>query len=318
VRADGLTVIIDTHFHAFPPAYIERLPSQAASTQGKAFRRFEAAGYLEVMDRYGIDLGVFSNQAAPIEQQGVRSLSIDLAKALNDSFIEATVAHPTRFRAFARLPMIDIEDALRELERCRGERSIVGVVSPTNVAGRYLDEPAFAPFWEALEAAGLPLFLHPTYSPSHANWDLYSLKHKVLWPVDTTLALSRIVSSGTLDRYPSVSIIAAHLGGPALLYLDRLAWPEGGVVSDHAPEHYFRHRIYYDIAGPSRAAAIAFAAATVGAGRLLFGADFPHGRGGRDDEFYPLALGAMEAVDLEPADKDRIYFRNAQSLLGLG
>jgi aminocarboxymuconate-semialdehyde decarboxylase len=307
-------MIIDTHFHAFPQAYLDRLPATPKSSGGRTFRRFDSAEYVGVMDRHEIDIGVLSNQAAQVELAGDRRLARDLAKIINDSFIDASAGRPDRFRVFARLPMVDMDDALSELQRCASEQSVVGVVSPTNVVGHYLDESGFAPLWQALEAGGMPIFLHPTYSPSHANWEPYSLRHKVLWPVDTTLALSRIVSSGVLDRYPGVRIIASHLGGSALLHLDRLNWREGGVVSIHDPDTYFR-RIYYDIAGPSRAAAIAFAAATVGASQLLFGADFPHGRDGPDDEFYPMTHQALAEARLSDADKERIACSNAQTLL---
>jgi predicted TIM-barrel fold metal-dependent hydrolase len=55
----------------------------------------------------------------------------------------------------------------------------------------------------------------------------------------------------------------------------------------------------------------------VGAEQILFGADYPHGRGGRDDQFYPMTLKAMEELDVPPADKDKIYYLNAQKLLGI-
>ena len=102
-----------------------------------------------------------------------------------------------------------------------------GVIMPTNIAGKYIDEPEFKPFWDALAAGGKPLFLHPSNAPCQANWDKYSLHQKILWPTDSTLAISRIVYAGLFDRYPNLKLIASHFGGMILCYLDRLNWREG-------------------------------------------------------------------------------------------
>ena len=53
---------------------------------------------------------------------------------------------------------------------------------------------------------------------------------------------------------------------------------------------------------------------TVGAGQILFGADYPDGRGGRHDQFYPMTLQAMEELEVPQEDKEKIYFKNAQKL----
>ena len=69
-----------------------------------------------------------------------------------------------------------------------------GVIMPANVAGKYIDEPEFKPFWDALAAGGKPLFLHPSNAPCQANWDKYSLHQKILWPTDFRLWRSRASS----------------------------------------------------------------------------------------------------------------------------
>jgi predicted TIM-barrel fold metal-dependent hydrolase len=187
------------------------------------------------------------------------------------------------------------------------------VILSTNLAGKYLDEPEFKPFWDALEAGGKPLFLHPANAPCQANWNKYSLHQKLLWPTDSSLAISRIVYSGVFDRYPAIKLIASHLGGMILLYLDRLNWREGNVECRREPEEYFKE-IYYDTAGPIRAEFIKLVYDIVGPDQILFGADYPHGRGGRDDQFYPMTLAAMSKLEIPDSDKQKIYYLNAQKL----
>jgi len=94
-----------------------------------------------------------------------------------------------------------------------------------------------------------------------------------------------------------------------------LNWLEGKPDCKEEPEVYFR-KIYYDTAGPIRAPFIKMACDTVGVDQIVFGADYPHGRGGRDDEFFPMTLQAMNELQVSSADKDKIYYRNAKRIFG--
>lgn len=307
-------MIIDTHFHAFPKRYLELVPEQSRNdVRGVGFHAFDHQEYLDVMDRYGVDVGVLSNTGGRIEQGGDRARAREHCRIINDAFAEAHAKHPKRFKAFARLPMVDMDDCARELERCMKDLNMHGVILSTNLAGKYLDEPEFKPFWEAMAASGKPLFLHPANAPCQANWNKYSVHQKILWPTDSTLAITRIVYNGAFDRYPDLKLIASHLGGMILLYPDRLNWREGNIECKEEPEFYFK-KIYYDTAGPIRAPFIKLVYDMVGPEQILFGADFPHGRGGRDDQFYPMTLEAMKELNIPDADKDKIYYKNAQKL----
>lgn len=309
-------MIIDTHFHAFPGKFLNLVPDAQNDVRGVGFHAFEHREYLDTMDRHGIDIGVLSNTGGRIEKSGDRTRALELCKILNDAFADAHERHPNRFLAFARLPMIDVDDCVRELERCYKDLKMHGVMMPTNVVGKYIDEPEFEPFWQVLAAGRKPLFLHPANAPCQSNWDKYSLHQKILWPTDSTLAISRIVYAGVLDRYPDLKMIASHLGGMILLYLDRLNWREGNPVCKNEPESYFK-KLFYDTAGPIRTEFIKLVYDIVGAEQILFGADYPHGRGGRDDQFYPMTLKAMEQLDVPQADKDKIYYLNAKQLFNL-
>ena len=70
-------------------------------------------------------------------------------------------------------------------------------------------------------------------------------------------------------------------------------------------------------AGPVRAPFIKLVYDTVGAEQILFGADYPHGRAGQDDQFYPMTLQAMNELDVPQTDKDKIYYLNAKRLFGI-
>ena len=61
-------MIIDTHFHAFPQKYLELLPEAKNDLRGTGLHAFDHNEYLDVMDKYGIDIGVLSNTAGRVEK----------------------------------------------------------------------------------------------------------------------------------------------------------------------------------------------------------------------------------------------------------
>ena len=152
-------MIIYTHFHAFPGKFLELVPDAQNDVRGVGFHAFDHREYLNVMDQYGIDIGVLSNTGGRIEKTGDRAKALELCKIINDSFADAHAKYPHRFKAFACLPMLDMDDCAAELERCYKDLKMHGVMMPTNVAGKYIDEPQFNPFWDALAAGGKPLFI---------------------------------------------------------------------------------------------------------------------------------------------------------------
>jgi aminocarboxymuconate-semialdehyde decarboxylase len=89
-----------------------------------------------------------------------------------------------------------------------------------NIDGRPLTDPAFAPIWSAIDARSLPVLVHPTAPPGVADMDMvrFQLTASIGFTFDTSLAVARMIYDGFFDRYPSLSIIAAH-GGGALPYL---------------------------------------------------------------------------------------------------
>jgi len=305
-------MIIDTHFHAFPAKLLEKVPGASkGDPRGLGFHAFTYEEYIGHLDRYGIDIGVLSHPAGGIEVGFNRERALDLARLCNDAYAEYSHRYPQRLKWFARIPMVHMDDALAELHRCMKDLGAHGVVSPTNIGGeKSLDDAQFAPFWAEVARYDVPVFLHPHDAPCSPRWHKFSLQQKLHWPADTTLALSRLVLSGIFDRHPGLKLIAAHLGGMTLIYLDRINWQEGNPECARIPEEYFK-KIFYDIAGPVRAPAIRCVCDTVGTDQVLFGGDYPHGRGGRDDQFYPMALRAMEELDLPAEDKEKIFYKNA-------
>jgi predicted TIM-barrel fold metal-dependent hydrolase len=202
------------------------------------------------MDEAGIDVSIVS-LTCPNVYWGGEAASTEAARESNATMAEAQRAQPDRIRWLASLPWEYPGRAAEELTRSCDEGA-VGVMVIANVAGRSLTEPAFEPIWAEIDRRALPVLVHPGEPPGTDLMDmrLYDLSWSVGFMFDTTLAITRMIFDGFLDRFPNLKLIAAH-GGGALPYLvgrfekgDEVELPERRRMTA-TPSEYLR-RIWYD------------------------------------------------------------------------
>src|SRR5205823_10070537 len=105
-----------------------------------------------------------------------------------------------------------------ELERVATLKGIRAVYLGTNVNGRELSAPEFAPVFARLEALGLPVLLHPISVVGAERLRPFYLHNLLGNPFDTAIAAAHLVFGGVLDRHPKLQVCLPHAGG-ALPYL---------------------------------------------------------------------------------------------------
>jgi predicted TIM-barrel fold metal-dependent hydrolase len=321
-------MIIDMHFHGFHKSVADAL--NAAMRTSDMFEYpipvFDADEYVRMLDRVKVDIGVLSVPGPVPDGLPTPEARLNAARSLNDAFAEAMARHPKRFRAFGRVPLVDPDAAVTELGRMLDDLGFQGVLLPTNVLGAPLDDPKFDPFWAEANRRRVVCFFHPQDWPCDPRWKAYGLLTKIGWPADSSLTVSRLVLSGHRDRFPDTSLVLSHLGGMIPVYLTRLNWSAGKPACAKNPEEYFR-AFYYDTAGGLRAPLIKAVCELFGADQVVFGTDYPFGRNFHRlpparqspplEHVYEATLREMEALDLSKAEKDKIFFRNAERLLRL-
>jgi aminocarboxymuconate-semialdehyde decarboxylase len=268
---------------------------------------------IETMDRAGIDVSVVS-LTCPNVYWGGEAVSVAAARDSNDSMAAAERAYPGRIKWFTSLPWQYPERAVEELRRT-ADNGAAGVMVLANVAGRSLTEAAFAPIWAEIDRRAMPVLVHPGEPPGADLMDmgLYDLSWSVGFMFDTTLAVTRIVFDGFLDRYPNLKLIVAH-GGAAMPYLvgrfekgDEVELASRRRMTAH-PIDYLR-RLYYDCITYDLGA-LRYLISVVGADRVLFGTDWPH-------QVHDIA-GSLANTAALPADqRDAIRGTTAIGLFGL-
>ncbi|HTT53040.1 MAG TPA: amidohydrolase family protein [Streptosporangiaceae bacterium] len=233
--------------------------------------------------------------AAPAEAQLVCELQ-------NEALARLVAAHP-QLSAVGAVPLQDPGQAARELPGLAGA-GLAGVEIPSSVAGRYLGDDFFLPFWEAAAGTGALVFIHPaTRGFGIEALDGYYLWNSVGNPLETAVTAAHIAVAGVLERFPGLHVLLAHGGGalPVLRGRLRRAYavrPEAAARTAHGPDWSLR-RFYYDSVTHD-AALLADLAGYAGPGQILLGSDQPFDMGSDNcvAEVRSLGLGAGEDLIL--------------------
>ena len=147
-------------------------------------------------------------------------------RMVNDGLAEWTARNPDRFVALGTVPLQDGQEAANELERCMKTLGFKGVQVLTNVDGKELSDPAFAPFWKKAEELGALVVIHPNGFTEGKRLSRFYFNNVIGNPFETTLALHYLIFDGVLERHPNLKILAVHGGGYLGAYSGRIdhAW----------------------------------------------------------------------------------------------
>src|SRR5688572_19230838 len=288
---------------------------------------------LRVMDTAGPGYVQIINTAnPPVEAFAAPDVALELSRLANDEMAELVARHPDRFVAAAAcIPMNDIDGALGELDRAVKQLGFRAVQLYTDVQGRPLDDPEFAPVFDRAVELDIPILLHPVRGPNRADYpgeqaSKFDSWRVIGWLYDTVAAMTRIVFSGVFDRHPDIRIVTHHLGGFAPYAAERIregydkylkavqARNEPVPLAAH-PYDYFP-RFYADTITIGSVPALECGLAFFGVDRVMFATDMPFDTvGGR--KYIEVALQAMAALDVSDADKQKIFEANARRVFGI-
>jgi aminocarboxymuconate-semialdehyde decarboxylase len=228
-------------------------------------------------------------------------------------------AFQDRFVNICAVSLLDVKEALREVERSVNDLDCRGITIATNQKGKGLDSREYFPFYEKIVQYDLPIFLHPT------NWESYPLvdmdmgwrmMHVFGWPFDTTQAVWRLIFGGVIDRYPSLKIVTHHLGAMIPYFARRIEQNCKKYLNDKLPRHISEYwgNFYGDTALDGTVAAYPCGYAFFGPDRIVFGTDYPFGAEEGED-FIRSNLSGVKAMGIPAGDIEKILGGNAKKLL---
>jgi aminocarboxymuconate-semialdehyde decarboxylase len=145
----------------------------------------------------------------------------ELAAFLNDHIAQLCHDDPQHYLGLGTLPMQDADEAIKELQRCR-EIGLLGVQIGSNINDKNLSEPEFFPIFEAAEALGMAILVHPWNMMGREQMEKYWLPWLVGMPAETARAAASMIFGGVLERLPGLRVCFAHAGGSLLPTLGRI------------------------------------------------------------------------------------------------
>jgi hypothetical protein len=276
------------------------------------------------MDEAGVAMQVLSLNYPGTEQSEAEE-GVAVARDANDAVAAAVRKYPTRFAAFAALPVAAPDKAADELERCVRQHGFKGANINGHNRGRYLDDPFYAPILERAQALKVPIYLHPTLPPKpviEASFGGFAPGVTFMlagpawgWHIETGVHVVRMLFGGVFDRFPQLQIVVGHMGEALPFMQPRLQAVGAGLAAQGMKiERPFgdclRQNLHYTFSGFNFAATFQNLLAEVGIERIMFSADYPYGS-------MTEARVFLEGLPISDADRERIGHGNAEKLLGV-
>jgi len=332
---------IDIFTHIWPQPYFDALIEVAGELRDMTRRVrnipmiVDLDRRFEVMDMFEDYVQILSLGAPQLEVLGGPETALKLSRIGSDAMAELCLKYPDRFPGFiGTAPLSNPDAAVEEARRAIEELGACGMQVYTNVGGKPLDLPEYAPFFDYMASSGKPVWLHPARGAEVPDYiteqkSLYEIWWTLGWPYETQVALSRLIFSKTLDRLPNLKIITHHTCGYIPVLEGRIGpgWDQLGERTSgedyvalrkslkNRPIDYFK-TFYADTASFGSRSAILAALDFFDLEKILFASDSPFDPEG-GTMYIRETINILDNLDIGEAARRAIYQDNAVKLLGL-
>jgi predicted TIM-barrel fold metal-dependent hydrolase len=235
--------------------------------------------------------GFGSQNFMKVKDDGLR---LACAQVYNDAMAEIQADSKGRLFPMALMPWWNIAQCVDEVARAKalGMKGIVMCSDPDTIGLPDLGCPEWLPFWEAVDASGLPVNFH--IGASETSFNMFG---RAAWPsmgwsrrlalgsaalfVENSRVISNLIYSGLFDRCQGLKIVSVESGIgwiPFVLESIDYEWEETGSGNEQKlsmrPSDYFRRHIYgcfwFEKTAPTKLIDV------IGEDNVLFETDFPH------------------------------------------
>jgi len=325
--------VIDFHCHIFVPAVEKLVEGRAekiaevqalADSMGPESNEHNATVMLPFagprlvnlqqrfsdMEAMGVDMQVISPSPTQYYYWADETLAREIVNLQNQSIAEICSQNATRLMGLGNVSLQHPELAVEQLKSCMN-LGLKGVEISTFINGVDLSSERFEDFWKTAEALGSVIFIHPFGASLGQRLEPFYLSNLIGQPLETTIALSHLIFSGVLDRYPNLKLLAAHGGGYLPTYIQRSdhgyrVRPECQRISKKPSEYL--SQIWFDSLVYDKAA-LSRLINQVGISQVVVGSDYPFDMGSYD--IHAL----LASLDLTKDEYEKLLSGNALKLL---
>ncbi len=331
-------MIVDIHRHLVSPGLLTNLASlpenvflrenpgkkrnpqqDAPSIQTSAFNDIDVQ--VQEQEQAGVTKGLLGNGSLLADiRPDVGSVAQEVAKIVNDDLAGAVSTHPDKLDFLATVHPFE-PGFTREMDRSLTQLGAKGLTLTSSYAGRWLDDPTLALFWEQVQAREVAIFLHPTIDPTWLPGnDSYRVQEMIYRPFDVVTTVTRMVCSGLFDRFPQLRMVIPFTGAGVMDLLGRLDYfhqhglitmpGKSAVICLRPPSSYFGTNLYTEIGMTFSPTATQQAIEVFGSDHVLFGTDTP---------VAPTEeqLTMVRQLNLSPGVREQILWKNSTQLFHL-
>jgi aminocarboxymuconate-semialdehyde decarboxylase len=290
-----MKIRLDVHAHLVPlhARDVQGMPGVQWHSEGyvvldgaavKKRELYEPSDLIAWMDRHGVHEAWVSPPPSAYRAHLTESEALAWTRMLNRA-MAASVREFPRLRAMAHLPVWHPEAALElAREATSAGQCLFSMPAGDPRGGRMLSDAEYEPLWKVLHAHRAFLMLHPA-GACDPRFSRFSLTNLLAGPTETAMAAAHLAMSGTLERYPDITMCLAHGGGTIAAAAGRLQRGQdtnrqgaylGGEKVRTALRRFCVDCITHD------GSSLQHIATVFGDDRILFGSDWPFDMGLKD------------------------------------
>jgi aminocarboxymuconate-semialdehyde decarboxylase len=298
----------------FVPEHIKPL-----RVNGRPKSDFEIEPRLAAMAQDGFDMQVLIPNNSPFYYDVDAKMGANVSRSFNMAISRILRRYPNKFIGIAATPLQNVELAIAEAEYAIKELGLHSVIIYQNINGKDLDSESLWPFYEAVEKMGVPLSVHGVDSGPLIGVDRFArfnLDVCLGFPFEVFTAISALIFSGVLDRFPTLKFGFFEVGiGFIPWLLDRLemaydARPAARERAKRRPKDCFDN-FYFSLG--SEDSTLPDVVKRIGSTRLMIGSDYPH-----PDGTSPNTVSMLRAREgLSQRDIDNLLGGTAAEFFGL-
>ena len=235
-----------------------------------------------------------------------------MLNAYNDWIAEFCKAIPSRLKGIAALNVDDVQQSVKELQRCHKMGLVGAMITVYPTEDRPYALPEYEPLWAAAQDLGMPLSLHigtNRAGPADPLKDVENVSAPALVNVDywVRMSLSHMIFSGVFERYPKLQVGSIEMELSWVPhFLDRLDYtytqrPPSRewytFKEDVLPSDFFHQNVFVSFQEDNLGVQLRH---HIGVDNLAWGADYPHAEG-----TFPRSRQILEEILGDCTDEEK-------------
>jgi len=288
---------------------------------------YDPAARLRVMDEERIDMALLYPTIGICWEGMVTDpdLAAAYTRAYNRYIVDFCAHDPGRLVPVAHISLLDVDLAVREVERARTAGCVAVYLSPDTVSrgGRHLMDPAYDRFWAQVSDLDMPVGFHVVVrdQPFFRSWmpgrgSGSELFFFAFLAIDVMAAFTQMLAGGVFERHPKLRCTVLESGATWIsAWLDRMDHKyevmRAVTPTSLKPSEYFYRQCIVS-ADPDETV-IAPIVEAVGADYFVWASDYPH----IDASFGVVDEIRARLAPLSEPDQAKVLGQNALRFYGL-